>query len=328
MSAELHEHLVYVALVDHPDDGVADLAARLDLTTDQVRQALDSLASISLLTLADGGRPSLTGVSHSVALSAIVARQEATLSEQRARLADAQAAVERWLTSRVEEPCHKLVVEQLDDLDEIRARISKLAGDCREELWSLNPDGAQTPENIEASRAPNLELLERGIAMRSIFNDSARNDPDTAAHLRWLSDHGADVRTTPMLSLRMLLVDRHTAIVPMDERDSSAGAYVVQGRGLVSGLTTLFLTTWRTATPLGVRRTAEPDRPTATEMQALVLWGLGCTDTVVAKRLGVSERTVRRLSEQLATRLGARSRFEMGVRATELGWITSDDLLV
>jgi len=45
------------------------------------------------------------------------------------------------------------------------------------------------------------------------------------------------------------------------------------------------------------------------------------TDEAAARRLGVSLRTVRRWASHLADRLGARSRFQAGVRARERGWI-------
>jgi DNA-binding CsgD family transcriptional regulator len=264
-------------------------------------------------------------VEPAVALDVILARHQAAVSRQQANLASTRAAVESWLSTRPTTGDGSFV-ERISTLEGVRHRITEIAAECREEFWSLNPDGAQTPDNIAASRAPNLALLDRGITMKSVFNDSAANDAATAEHLRWLAENGADVRTTPMLTMRMLVVDREVAMVPIDDQDSSTGAFLIRGRGLVSGLTTLFLTTWRSATPLGVRRPRQPDRPSPTERQALVLWGLGCTDAMVARRLGVSERTVRRLSENLAQRLQARSRFEMGVKAAELRWITSDDL--
>ncbi|MBW1598593.1 response regulator transcription factor [Streptomyces sp. JJ38] len=47
----------------------------------------------------------------------------------------------------------------------------------------------------------------------------------------------------------------------------------------------------------------------------------GLTDRAVARRLGLSERTVRRMVAHLMDRLGAASRFEAGARAVERGWL-------
>jgi len=45
------------------------------------------------------------------------------------------------------------------------------------------------------------------------------------------------------------------------------------------------------------------------------------TDEMVARKLGVSVRTVRRMASELMAELGARSRFQAGVRASERGWL-------
>ncbi|MGW2374540.1 response regulator transcription factor [Kitasatospora sp. NPDC001683] len=59
----------------------------------------------------------------------------------------------------------------------------------------------------------------------------------------------------------------------------------------------------------------------AQEARAIRLLADGLTDEAVAKRLGVSHRTARRLATELMERLGARSRFEAGVRAVQQGWL-------
>lgn len=59
----------------------------------------------------------------------------------------------------------------------------------------------------------------------------------------------------------------------------------------------------------------------------LKLLGNGCTDELVARRLGVSVRTARRVAAELFARLGAQSRFQAGARALARGWIDVDDLV-
>ena len=47
----------------------------------------------------------------------------------------------------------------------------------------------------------------------------------------------------------------------------------------------------------------------------------GHTDVTIAKKLGVSHRTARRVAADLLDRLSARSRFEAGVHAVQDGWL-------
>ena len=63
-------------------------------------------------------------------------------------------------------------------------------------------------------------------------------------------------------------------------------------------------------------RTGQP----STERDVLRLLAQGHTDEAVAARLGLSVRTVRRVVKDMLDRTGARSRFELGVRASAQGW--------
>ncbi|SDK53829.1 helix-turn-helix domain-containing protein [Nonomuraea jiangxiensis] len=54
------------------------------------------------------------------------------------------------------------------------------------------------------------------------------------------------------------------------------------------------------------------------EWQVLQLLAQGCTDEAVARNLGVSLRTVRRITADLMERLDARSRFQAGLKAARI----------
>nr|WP_240522031.1 helix-turn-helix transcriptional regulator [Amycolatopsis vastitatis] len=63
------------------------------------------------------------------------------------------------------------------------------------------------------------------------------------------------------------------------------------------------------------------DRLSDRERQLLTLLTAGYTDESAAVRLGVSVRTVRRMVAGIMDRLGARSRFQAGVKAADRGWL-------
>jgi DNA-binding NarL/FixJ family response regulator len=83
----------------------------------------------------------------------------------------------------------------------------------------------------------------------------------------------------------------------------------------------LFDRLWDTGTPFGETPRRDEHDLTPQERELLMLLGIGCTDDIAARRLGISLRTVRRMSSELMNRLGARSRFEAGVRAAKEGWL-------
>lgn len=63
------------------------------------------------------------------------------------------------------------------------------------------------------------------------------------------------------------------------------------------------------------------DDPTPQTRQLLLLIASGATDRVIARELGLSERTICRRIASLQLRLGVRTRFQLGVLAATNGWV-------
>jgi hypothetical protein len=153
---------------------------------------------------------------------------------------------------------------------------------------TLAPGGAQSEASMEAAKPQDQALLERGVRMRTLYLDSVRNSQATVAYANWLTELNGEVRTTPSLPIRLMVLDRRTAIVPTDEENSGAGALMLSGSGTVTALCALFDAIWDSAVPLGgaSSREREDDRGLSPqESEALRLLGQGLTDDAVAKRL-------------------------------------------
>lgn len=110
-------------------------------------------------------------------------------------------------------------------------------------------------------------------------------------------------------------------MISVSSDDTAAGAVLLTGQGTLTALCALFETTWESAQPLGEVVPTDPHGLTGQQTTALRLLAGGHTDETIAKRLGVSHRTARRIASELMDRLDARSRFEAGVRAVQRGWL-------
>ncbi|MFE0701518.1 LuxR C-terminal-related transcriptional regulator [Streptomyces sp. NPDC058872] len=314
---------VYRAMLAHPGDGVVALTSRLGITEEAVRGALDRLSEIGLARTSYESPGVLRAVSPDVGMELLLARQQADLLAQQQRVEESRAAAAQLIAEYTElrPQAPEAGVEHLLGLDEIRDRLGSLHRQVQEEVMVFAPDGAQSPENLEASRPLDRALLERGIRMRTVYLDSIRNSPQTMEYAEWLGGLGRQARTVPTLPVRLIIVDRRTAVMPVSSDDSAAGAVVITGQGTVTALCALFETVWAGAQPLGEPVREEAGELTGTEATTLRLLASGLTDEAIAKRLGVSHRTARRTATLLMERLGARSRFEAGVRAVQQGWL-------
>ncbi|MEV4944312.1 LuxR C-terminal-related transcriptional regulator [Streptomyces sp. NPDC053755] len=313
---------VYRGMLAHPQEGLSALAERLGTTLTVVRQAVDTLSELSLLR-PSGEHEGLRAVSPDIGMEILMARQQEELAAQQLQVEASRIAAAQLIADYADlRPAQMHPgVEQLIGIDQIRDHLRRLTRDMREEVMTFAPAGAQKPEHIEAAKPLNRDLLERGVRMRTVYLESVRNSPHTVAYLNWLAELGGQVRTVPSLPTRMIVVDRATAVIPVSSDDTAAGAVVLTGQGTLTALCALFERVWDAAQPLGDTAGVNERGLSAQEQSVIELLAKGCTDEAIATRLGVSPRTARRLASDLMERLGARSRFEAGVRSVQQGWL-------
>jgi DNA-binding NarL/FixJ family response regulator len=67
-------------------------------------------------------------------------------------------------------------------------------------------------------------------------------------------------------------------------------------------------------------------QPTADELALLTLLSQGYTDEVVAQKLGLTGRTLRRRLRSAMDKLDASSRFQAGFKLAQSGWLDDDVL--
>ncbi|ALO09495.1 Erythropoiesis-stimulating protein [Streptomyces venezuelae] len=321
---------VYRAVLAHPQAEFEALRERLGLPEDELRAALDKLSELALVRPAFDHPHCFRAVDPEVGIQAVIARQQERLAAEQQRIEQIRLAAAQLAADFTAARPHKQIdgIERLDGIEEIRERISRLVRDVSTEVMTLAPGGAQSEASMEAAKPQDQALLERGVRMRTLYLDSVRNSPATVAYANWLAELSGEVRTTPSLPIRLMVLDRRVAIVPTDEENSRAGALVLSGSGTVTALCALFDTIWDNALPLGgaASREREDERGLSPqESEALRLLGQGLTDDAVAKRLGVSPRTARRIAADLMEKLGARSRFQAGSRAVAKGWLTGEE---
>ncbi|MBV2357823.1 LuxR C-terminal-related transcriptional regulator [Streptomyces sp. J2-1] len=312
-------------MLQRPEAGVPELSELLALPEGQVSAALDGLCDSTLLRPSREHPGTFRVIDPAVALDHALRRQEQELADRQIQLAQAKAAALRALSGYTQDtpadgtPEHPAL--RLVGLDAIQNQLEVLGRQVRDECLAVMPGGAQSAASLDASRPLDTDALRRGVAMRTLYQDSVRNDAPTLAYAKWLTEQGGQVRTAPLLPPRMLVFDRRIALIPLDPSNTRAGALRTEEPAVIGNLLTLFEQFWQTAVPLGTRTSGTGDGLSATERELLKLLAGGITDEGAARRLGVSLRTVRRQMASLMERLEATSRFEAGLKAARRGWL-------
>jgi hypothetical protein len=313
---------IYCALRDHPGQGGENLASALAMPATDIA---DGVAELVSLGLADAGHPGpetpVTVVSPLAAANILIARQESDLSEAMSRIAQSRIFAAQLSVREASTSISAVDAESVFGKDAIIDTLRTLSCEAENEVATFAPGGAQSSESIASSRGRNEEMFGQGVYSRSVYLTSMRNDPATRANVQWLNERGAEVRTVPILPIRMIIADRRVAVVPIDPGNGMNGIIVHRSPGTVAALQALFKAVWDSASPLGERPLRDSHDLSAEEKAILELLVLDKDDVFVGHSLGMSARSARRRIDALKERLGNKSWFVAGYQAVKNGWL-------
>ncbi|MEV0039504.1 helix-turn-helix transcriptional regulator [Streptomyces sp. NPDC050804] len=317
------EEHVYRHLLRNPGAQLDDVHILLRHSADTVRAAVDRLRALQIIREDGGaawaGEPQL-----------VVAR----LADQRLEDLYGEIRVLTHLGPIIDVLTRDMpvtaapetvpTVERISDLKEIRTRLDELSFFARTEVLSAEPYDALSVENIEHARPLDMRCLRRGVIIRNLVRPAALEDPPTAAYLTELAAAGARIRVSDELTELMLVYDQHTALVPIDPKDTSKGALCARETGLVTTIIRHFERLWDSADEFSsLTGPAEPAGTELSETQRKVLVSMCSvgTDEAGARASGMALRTYRRHISALMQMLGAGNRAHAALLARERGWI-------
>jgi DNA-binding CsgD family transcriptional regulator len=314
---------VYRALLTRPDSTPEQLSTTLGLPLDEILRRMDRLRELELLV----PTWAIAGAEHAVhpriGLNGLAQRRRNELNQELAEVEQAVSSAEvlaeqynELLVSRTSAD-----VEVLEGRTRASRRVEELTLKARETCWALIPahvdDIVSPPEE-----APERPMLERGVKMRYVYLQSLTISKAGRELCEWVHRMGGEIRATPTLPLRLILIDSEIAIMPLDPETNEAGAVVHRSPSVVALSLALFDSYWSKAVEVFAAEDRDNEAPlTAHEAEVLRLLAGGAKDEQVARLLGISLRTARRITANLAERADATSRFELGVAAAKRGWV-------
>ena len=197
--------------------------------------------------------------------------------------------------------------------DQIGRFLADIVPTAQRELLTAQPQAGHSPVALKVAAQRDVEALQRGVSMRTIYQHAARRNRATRAYVAKVTEEGAEVRTMDEFFNRLIVVDREVAIIPSG--DDLAVALAIRDTGLVAYLVDIFERFWdrgRDFASSGER----VNQSIAEEQRAMAIRMLieGHSDATCAKRLGVSPRTYAGYVAELKEDYDAQTRFQLGYK--------------
>jgi DNA-binding CsgD family transcriptional regulator len=316
----IEEH-VYKLLVTRVRMSLTEIVGAAEGPAELQKDALDKLVAKGLVRRLTGTDNEYVVAPPDHAVEVLITERMSALQEVRAQAAEMAVQVRRaaYSTDPVE------LIEVVSGEGSVRSLFLQAMSSAREELAIFDcPPYATDADEAGAAQDDRLSKAD-GFRIRAVFDRSLLDDEFHARRILQgvtANEEEGRVATVP---LKLLIVDREWAIVPLlhANEQTREAAVIVRRSVLLDSLLALFESVWLHAAELkatevgtmAVQGTAER------ELREIAhLLNLGMTDVAISHHLGLSERTVRRRIKDLMDELKVDSRFRAGVRAAQRGW--------
>nr|WSX50141.1 helix-turn-helix transcriptional regulator [Streptomyces sp. NBC_00974] len=203
-------------------------------------------------------------------------------------------------------------LELITDRGVLEDLLRGFAASAECEILTCHPGGGRPPAILAEAVLRDEKMLARGVRLRTIYQHTARYSHATAAYVERVSALGSQVRTVGDGLMRMILVDRHTGL--MEVHDDEKAALLVRDPSVVRFMVQAFERSWAEADPFTTTIGPDQARSISEELRQTIvrLLAEGMEDKIIARRLGMSERTCQRHIAEIMRAVGAKSRFQAG----------------
>jgi DNA-binding CsgD family transcriptional regulator/sugar-specific transcriptional regulator TrmB len=311
----------YAQALHRPPFTAADVAAELEIPYRFAEQAIAQLCELRLVRAVDGDPGGYLAVSPETARLELSLPLEETIVEGRRRLARLTGRLNSFAEVFEQRGSAQAeTAERIESEAALRLRLLETVRRCRGEILVMQPCVANETAELRLARPLVLDAARNGVSIRILYPHTARGDADTRSHVADLIQSGGQVRTTKEVLDRFLIFDRRVAFVPAED------ALSVRYEGAVAGfLAGMHERLWDAAFDFDSGASGY-DAGTMQDLRSTILDLLasGAKDEVIARRVGMSERTFRRHLAAIMEELSATSRFQAGVLAARGGLLASD----
>lgn len=255
-----------------------------------------------------------------IALPAFAARLEGYATTIRA----STSALSRSYANRSADAPDPSGYDRLNSVEEIALATQQLLARSGTQVVGLRNDSPYTryllelPTDFHVTPVRNAQGVK--LAARVTMDTSMIPHPRFNEVVTARQSTGELYRFHSGLPFSAIVNDRGLAVIDAHGPDGEALGLMISTPGAAAAVSNVAEWAWRLGREWRLAQEASGELD-ARDKRILELLSSGTTDSVVAKRLKVSQRTVERRVRELMDRLGATTRFQAGVLAAKDGLI-------
>ena len=314
----------YRLLVQGEAASADDIAVSLGLSPGAAASIVDQLRDQGLVSGAHDGE--IHASPPDVSLQALLLSEQQKVNNaiqelEQTRLWVSTLALE-YRAARVADQ-HAELLEVAVGADEAHRRDWLIQNLARHEILILD----KPPYPVTGGINPlERERLAAGVRYRAIYEQGSMA-AERLADIRESVSAGEEARIIPSLPLKLEIADARIALIPLRIEAGRPGAMrtvMLYESPIVEALVALFELLWDRATPISARATAASSagrRSRSPQQDVLTLLATGVKDEVIATRLDMSLRTVRRHIAAILRDLNVSTRFQAGLEARRRGLV-------
>ncbi|AXI78443.1 helix-turn-helix domain-containing protein [Peterkaempfera bronchialis] len=216
-------------------------------------------------------------------------------------------------------------IEYVRGTVEINQRLLLLSRDSSREVLTAQPGGGRRQRTMAAARDRDSEVLRRGVSRRTIYQPSARYSAPTRQYADSMTRAGGEVRTLNEPFLRLMIFDQRVGVIPVTGGAPNDAAAFIEDEAVVGYLVNVFESLWERAIPFLGTVQVPPQVVSGLRQQILRFMAQGVGHRVIARRLGLSERTLARHIAEMREEYGVETLFQLGWKAAQSNWRITED---
>lgn len=193
----------------------------------------------------------------------------------------------------------------------INQRLRQSVANGVEEILAAQPGGPRPPEVLASTIQQDLDTLRRGAEVRTIYHPSTRYHQPTRDYVATLAEAGGQFRTLDEPYTRLIIIDRRMAVLPVAD-DLNLAAFI-RDEAIVNYLAQeVFERNWNRGLGFDGDRTVPQQVISRLRQTIIDLLLQGTNHRVIARRLGISERTLARHLAEMREEYNVESLFQLG----------------